>query len=318
MKKFGELLASSTLTIAGKKPQLKVNDLREASNMSNAHEVTVQAVPKEHLRENMVLIVSLLNLPSTIRSTPYLTEYALKHILTTYINALMKEGLPIPRYIICWEADEEVGGERPTITSRNFCTKDGEKVNVPCMVVSPHAYERKPMDAPALVMSKKLHEKVVKCFKRQVKEVRLVNLGARGLNDDLAPLFDVPPLDVYHPSAGSKAIGAGVLALMQASRSEDDNNDTKEKFDAMIAEQELLVDGLSNRGHPKGVPQTGNAAKGVPKKGDAAKNAPKKGAHATGKTRQPQTGKGKKGVPKKGAHAAGKTRQPQTGKAKKG
>ena len=77
MKKLGELLASSTLTIAGKKPQFTVNDLREASNMSNAHEVTVQAVPKKHLRENMVLIVSLLNLPSTIRSTPYLTEYAI-------------------------------------------------------------------------------------------------------------------------------------------------------------------------------------------------------------------------------------------------
>ena len=63
----------------------------------------------------------------------------------------------------------------------------------------------------------------------------------------------------------------------------------------MIAKQQLLVDGLANRGHTKGVPQTGDAAKGVPNTG----------AHAAGKKRQPNTGKGKKGVPK-------------TGKAKKG
>ena len=62
---------------------------------------------------------------------------------------------------------------------------------------------------------------------------------------------------------------------MKASRSEDDNNETKEKFDVMIAEQELLVDGLSNRGHAKGVPQTGK--------------------HAAGKKRRPHTGKAKKG-----------------------
>ena len=96
--------------------------------MSNDYEVMVQAVPKEHLRENMVLIVSMLNLPSTIRSTPYATEYALKNILTTYVKALMEAGLPIPRFILGWEADEEVGGELPTITSKTFCTNDKEFV----------------------------------------------------------------------------------------------------------------------------------------------------------------------------------------------
>ena len=116
---------------------------------------------------------------------PYATEYAFKHIMTTFINALMKEGLPIPRFLFAFEADEEVGGEVPTITSRPFCTRDGELKNVPCMVVSPHAYERKAEDAPALVMSEEFHAKVVKCFKRQVKEVRLVNFGTRGLNDGL-------------------------------------------------------------------------------------------------------------------------------------
>ena len=112
--------------------------------------------------------------------------------------------MPIPRCILGWEADEEVGGERPAITSRNFCTKDGEKVNVPCMVVSPYAYERKPMDAPALVMSEEFHAKVVKCLKTSFAKVRLVNLGARGLNDGLAFLFDVALFDAGHPSAGPK------------------------------------------------------------------------------------------------------------------
>ena len=97
MKKLGALLTSSTLTIAGKKPQLKVFDTQEGFNVSNAHEVTVPAVPKEQLREDIVVIVSLLNLPSTIPATAYATEYAVKYILTTYINTLRKAGLPIPR-----------------------------------------------------------------------------------------------------------------------------------------------------------------------------------------------------------------------------
>ena len=59
--------------------------------------------------------------------------------------------------------------------------------------------------------------------------------------------------------------------MMRASRGEDDNNDTKEKYDVMIAKQQLLVDGLANRGHTKGVPQTGDSAKGIPKTGDGAK-----------------------------------------------
>ena len=89
--------------------------------------------------------------------------------------------------------------------------------------------------------------------------------------------------------------------MMKASRSEDDNNDTKETFDAMIAEHELLVDGLANRGRTPGVPATGAHAAGK-------KRQPNTGAHAAGKKRQPNTGK----------HAAGKPRQPRTGKAKKG
>ena len=164
MNSFGALLTSSTLKIANKTPQFKINDFQNSFNVSNAHEVTVKAVPKEQLREEMVLIVSVLNLPSTIRDMSYATEYALKYILTTYIKEFLEAGLLIPRYIIAWEADEEVGGERPAITSRPFCTRDREKVNVPCMVVSPHAYERKPKDAPALVISEEFHAKVVKCF----------------------------------------------------------------------------------------------------------------------------------------------------------
>ena len=126
MKTLGALLTSSTLKIAGKTPQFKVHDLQEGINVSNAHEVMVPAVPKEQLREDMVHIVSLLNLPSMISTTPYATEYAVKHILTTYINALMKEGLPIPRFLFAFEADEEVGGELPTVTTMNFCTSDGK------------------------------------------------------------------------------------------------------------------------------------------------------------------------------------------------
>ena len=70
--------------------------------------------------------------------------------------------MPIPRFILGWEADEEVGGERPTVTSRPFCTNDGVFKNVLCWVLNVHAYRRKPKDHPALAISKELHEKVVK------------------------------------------------------------------------------------------------------------------------------------------------------------
>ena len=96
----------------------------------------------------MVLCVSLLNLPSTISPTPYATEHAVKHILTTYINALMEAGLPIPRFIFGFEADEEVGGEQPTVTTMPFCTTDAQFKNVKCMVISAHSYKRKPKDTP--------------------------------------------------------------------------------------------------------------------------------------------------------------------------
>ena len=173
------------------------------------------------------------------------------------------------------------------------------------MAVSPRSYRKKLKGDHALVVSEELHAKVVKCLKRQVKEVGLVNLGTRGLNGGLGPLFDVAPIDVNHPSAGPKAREDGSLACMKASRSEDDNNETKEKFDVMIANQQLVVDGQKNRGHTKGIPQTGNAAKGVLKTG----------AHAAGKTRQPHTGKAKKGVPKTGKAKKG---VPKTGGAAKG
>ena len=100
-----------------------------------------------------------------------------------------------------------------------------------------------------------------------------MNLGARGLNDGLAPLFDVALFDVGHPAAGPKAREDGALALTTASRSEDDDDDTKKKFDVMIAKQQAVVDGKKNRGHTKGMPQTGGAAK----------KAPKTGKHAAGK-----------------------------------
>ena len=109
------------------------------------------------------------------------------------------------------------------------------------MVVSPHAYKLKPKDDDALVMSEELHAKVVKCLKRNFEKVRLVNLGARGLNDGLAPLFDVAPFDVHHPSAGPKAREHGALAFMQASRSKDDNTEMKEKFDVAIAKQQPMA-----------------------------------------------------------------------------
>ena len=177
----------------------------------------------------MVLCVSLLNLPSTISPTPYATEYGAKHILTTYINALMEAGLPTPRFIFAFEVDEEVGGELPTVTTMNFCTNDGENTNVPCMVISKNSYKKNPKDAPALVMSNGFHAKVVECLKRQFEQVRLVNFGTRGLNGGLAPLFDVPPIDVYHPSAGPKAKGAGALALMRASRGEERTTTTRRR-----------------------------------------------------------------------------------------
>jgi len=63
MKKFGELLASSTLTIADKKPQLKVFDLKMVNNVSNANEVLLPAVPPEQLRVDRVVVLPLLNLP---------------------------------------------------------------------------------------------------------------------------------------------------------------------------------------------------------------------------------------------------------------
>ena len=98
MKTLGALWTSSDLKIADKTPQVKIYDLQEDNNVSNAHEVTVPAFPKNELREDMVLCVSMLNLPSTIRSTPYATEYALKYILTTYINEVREAGLLIPRF----------------------------------------------------------------------------------------------------------------------------------------------------------------------------------------------------------------------------
>ena len=69
---------------------------------------------------------------------------------------------------------------------------------------------------------------------------------------------------------------------MKASRSEDDNNETKETFDVMIDKQQLVVNSLAHRGHAKGVPQTGNAAKGVEKKGGSAKGVPQTGNRAKG------------------------------------
>ena len=80
-------------------------------------------------------------------------------------------------------------------------------------------------------------------MKRYFTEVMLVNLGTRGLNDGLAPLLDVAPFDIGHPAAGPKARGDGSLACMKASRSEDDNAERKLKFDVMIANQQLVVEG---------------------------------------------------------------------------
>ena len=79
MKTLSALLTSSVLKIADKTPQLKVFDLQELQesiNVPNANKVMVPvpAVPKDQLREDMVLCVSLLNLPSTISPTPYATE----------------------------------------------------------------------------------------------------------------------------------------------------------------------------------------------------------------------------------------------------
>ena len=122
MKELGALWTFSTLKIAGKTPQIRIFDTLAEFNASNAHKVMVPAVPKDQVREGMLLSVSMLNLPSTIRNT----EHALKHILTTFHNALMEADLPIPRYIFGFEADEEVGGEQPTVTTMNFCTKNGD------------------------------------------------------------------------------------------------------------------------------------------------------------------------------------------------
>ena len=160
MNTLAALLDSSTLEIAGKKPQFVVCDALTGYNVSNAHECMVTAVPKKHLREDSIVIVSMLNLPSTIRLRPYTTEYALKNILTTYANTLMEASLLIPRFMLCFEA--EVGGELPAIGTKPFCTNDGKSVAVPCMVVSPHSWEKKPKDDHALVVSRELHATVVK------------------------------------------------------------------------------------------------------------------------------------------------------------
>ena len=87
MKTLGALLASSTLTIAGKKPQLNVFDLKRVNNVSNASELLLPAVPPEQLDDNRINVVSFLNLPATKRDTPYATEHAVKYILTTFIRA---------------------------------------------------------------------------------------------------------------------------------------------------------------------------------------------------------------------------------------
>jgi len=149
--------------------------------VSNANELLL---PAESRRSNWTTTgstsVSLLNLPRYERGTPYATEHAVKYILTTFIREHTEAGLPIPRYIIVWEADEEVGGERPTVTSRPFCTNDGVFKKFPCWVLNVHAYKPKPKGAPARVKSEELHAKVVKCLKRHFAKERLVNLGSPG------------------------------------------------------------------------------------------------------------------------------------------
>ena len=70
MKTLQALLASSTLKIAGKTQFLLIYDTEEGFNVSNAHEVTVQAVPKEDLQGNTVLVVSTCPLRFGLRRTP--------------------------------------------------------------------------------------------------------------------------------------------------------------------------------------------------------------------------------------------------------
>ena len=135
--------------------------------------------------------------------------------------------------------------------------------------------------------------------------MRLTNLGTRGLNKELDPLFDVAPVDVSHPSAGPKARAAGAHAMMQNLRGMDVNTEMEEKLEDVIAEQQAVVNDQKNRGAVPGVPATGGAAKGVAKTGK----------NAAGKNRPPRTGKAAKNVPKTGLAAKGVAK---TGRSAKG